>query len=170
MPHNLQMAESQEQGNSCRSATERLPPALREFPRASAETSLRCAAGLPAPAPSLPSQASHPLQVSTCPCFPFHPMQIPHHSHFLLTETRFYWFPLPPLQNRQYLLPSDLSFCCALNLLPFQGLSYRHTSLWGEDRFYPAGLVPNMGKPCSQPIGSSIYNIYNTSWYNDTHK
>lgn len=45
MPHSLRTAESQEQGNSCRSATARLPPALGEFPRASAETSLHAQPG-----------------------------------------------------------------------------------------------------------------------------
>lgn len=136
MPHNLQMAESQEQGNSCKSATTRLPPALGEFPRALAEMSLCCAAGLLTPAPSLPSQASHPFQVSTCPCFPFQAMQIPHHSFtFSSLETRFYCFSPPALQNGQYLLSSGHSFCCTLNLLPFQGLSYQCASLWGKDRF-----------------------------------
>lgn len=161
MPHNLRAAESQEQGNSCISATVRLPPALREFPRASAETSLRCAAGLPAPAPSPPSQASHPLQVSTCPCSPFHPMQIPHHSHFLLTKILL--IPSPSTAGRAIFvaLRSFILLCLKAPSLP--GPVLRRTSLWGEDRFYPAGLVHYTGKPCSQPRGSSIYNIYNTS-------
>lgn len=80
--------------------------------------------GLPAPDPPPPSRASPLAQVSSCPCFPLHSTQIPHHSHFLHTKTRFHRFPLPPLQNRQDVLPSDLSFCCALNLSPFRaGLS-----------------------------------------------
>lgn len=57
MPHNLQTAEIQGWGSSCRSATTRLPPALKEFSRAWGEAPLHCAARAPAPSP--PSQASH---------------------------------------------------------------------------------------------------------------
>lgn len=141
-----------------------------EFPRASAETPPHCAAGLPALAPLSSLAGFSPVSTLYLPLFSFPPHANPTpFFHLLLTESRFYRFPLTPLQNGQCLLPSDLSFCRALNLLPFQGLPHQWASLCGENRFYPAGLVLNMGTPCWQPIGSSIYNIYNTSWYNDTH-
>lgn len=40
----------------------------------------------------------------------------------------------------------------------------------GENRFYLTGLVLTMGMPCWQPTGTPIYNIYDPSWYNNTHQ
>lgn len=146
----------------------RLPPAQREFPRAWAEVPLHCAASSSSPLPSLTgfsTLSSLYLPLVSLPAYA-NPTPL---IHFLLTKTRFYWLRIPPWQNKEHLFPSDLSFCCALSFLPsLPGPVLIRVKVCG-DRFYPAALILNMGMPHWQPPGSSIYNIYNTSWCSDTH-